>query len=75
MKTLTIVYRDILPGEEALEITSHPKVKAMSWSDPIQQRDVAIDALGTILETSTDHEVIKLVLKTLDQIDDLMVFK
>lgn len=37
-KWLTIVYKDIEPGGEAVELGSHPKVSAMSWSHAMDAR-------------------------------------
>jgi hypothetical protein len=38
-KYLTAVYRDINPGDEALELIMHPKMTAASWSHVINERD------------------------------------
>lgn len=40
---LTVVYRGVDPGPEAMEIGAHPKVYAMSWSHAINDRDEAIE--------------------------------
>jgi hypothetical protein len=41
---LTVVYRDIRPGDEARTIGEHPKVSALSWSHALNDRDAAIAA-------------------------------
>ena len=41
---LTVVYRDIQPGDEAHAIADHPKVSAISWSHALHDRDAAIAA-------------------------------
>ena len=43
-KWLTVVYRDIQPGDEAHAIGEHPKVTAMSWSHALHDRDAALAA-------------------------------
>lgn len=43
-KWLTVVYRDVQPGDEAREIGSHQKVSALSWSHAIHDRDAAMAA-------------------------------
>lgn len=44
-KWLTIVYRDIEPGNEAKLLGDHPKVSAMSWSHAMDDRDAALAKL------------------------------
>ena len=39
---LTVVYRDIQPGDEARTIGEHPKVSALSWSHALHDRDAAL---------------------------------
>lgn len=39
---LTVVYRDIRPGDEARTIGEHPKVSALSWSHALNDRDAAL---------------------------------
>lgn len=41
---LTVVYRDIQPGDEARAIADHPKVSALSWSHALHDRDAALAA-------------------------------
>ena len=41
---LTVVYRDIQPGDEARAIADHPKASALSWSHALHDRDAAIAA-------------------------------
>ena len=41
---LTVVYRDIQPGDEARAIAEHPKASALSWSHALHDRDTAIAA-------------------------------
>ena len=41
---LTVVYRDIQPGDEARAIVEHPKASALSWSHALRDRDTAIAA-------------------------------
>ena len=41
---LTVVYRDIQPGDEARAIAEHPKVSALSWSHALHDRDAALAA-------------------------------
>lgn len=41
---LTVVYRDIQPGDEAHAIAEHPKVSALSWSHALHDRDAALAA-------------------------------
>lgn len=41
---LTVVYRDIRPGDEARAIAEHPKVSALSWSHALHDRDAALAA-------------------------------
>ena len=41
---LTVVYRDIRPGDEARTIGEHPKVSALSWSHALNERDAALAA-------------------------------
>ena len=41
---LTVVYRDIQPGDEAHAIADHPKVSALSWSHALHERDAALAA-------------------------------
>ena len=36
---LTVVYRDIKPGDEARELLMHPKTTAASWSHVMNERD------------------------------------
>ena len=43
-KWLTVVYRDIQPGDESRTIGEHPKVSAMSWSHALHDRDAALAA-------------------------------
>ena len=43
-KWLTVVYRDIQPGDESRTIGEHPKVSALSWSHALYDRDAAIAA-------------------------------
>lgn len=43
-KWLTVVYRDIQPGDEARAIAEHPKASALSWSHALHERDTAIAA-------------------------------
>ena len=43
-KWLTVVYRDIQPGDEARAIGEHPKVSALSWSHALHDRDAALAA-------------------------------
>ena len=43
-KWLTVVYRDIQPGDEARAIAEHPKVSALSWSHALHDRDAALAA-------------------------------
>ena len=43
-KWLTVVYRDIQPGDESRTIVEHPKVSALSWSHALHDRDAAIAA-------------------------------
>lgn len=38
---LTVVYRNLTPGEEVRQICEHDKVSAMSWSHAIHDRDAA----------------------------------
>ncbi len=38
-KYLTVVYRDINPGDEARELIMHPKITAASWSHVMNERD------------------------------------
>lgn len=38
-KYLTVVYRDIQPGDEARELIIHPKMAASSWSHALHDRD------------------------------------
>ena len=38
-KYLTVVYRDIKPGDEARELIMHPKMTASSWSHVMNERD------------------------------------
>lgn len=40
-KFMTVVYRDISPGEEARALCEHPKASAMSWSHALNERDAA----------------------------------
>ena len=40
-RRLTVVYRDISPGDEARLLAEHPKASAMSWSHAIRDRDAA----------------------------------
>ena len=41
---LTVVYRDIQPGDEARAIAEHPKASALSWSNALHDRDAALAA-------------------------------
>ena len=41
---LTVVYRDIQPGDEARAIVEHPKASALSWSHALHDRDAALAA-------------------------------
>ena len=41
---LTVVYRDIQPGDEARAIVEHPKASALSWSHALRDRDTALAA-------------------------------
>ena len=41
---LTVVYRDIQPGDEARAIAEHTKASALSWSHALHDRDTAIAA-------------------------------
>lgn len=41
---LTVVYRDIQPGDEAHAIAEHPKASALSWSHALHDRDAALAA-------------------------------
>ena len=41
---LTVVYRDIQPGDEARAIADHPKASALSWSHALHDREAAIAA-------------------------------
>ena len=41
---LTVVYRDIQPGDEARAIAEHPKASALSWSHALHDRDAALAA-------------------------------
>ena len=41
---LTVVYRDIQPGDESRAIGEHPKVSALSWSHALHDRDAALAA-------------------------------
>ena len=43
-KWLTVVYRDIQPGDESRAIGEHPKVSALSWSHALHDRDAALAA-------------------------------
>jgi hypothetical protein len=43
-KWLTVVYRDIQPGDESRTIGEHPKVSALSWSHALHDRDAALAA-------------------------------
>ena len=43
-KWLTVVYRDIQPGDESRSIGEHPKVSALSWSHALHDRDEALAA-------------------------------
>ena len=43
-KWLTVVYRDIQPGDEPRTIGEHPKVSALSWSHALHDRDAALAA-------------------------------
>ena len=43
-KWLTVVYRDIQPGDESRAIGEHPKVSALSWSHALHDRDAALSA-------------------------------
>ena len=43
-KWLTVVYRDIQPGDESRTIGEHPKVSALSWSHALNDRDAALAA-------------------------------
>lgn len=43
-KWLTVVYRDIQPGDESRTIVEHPKVSALSWSHALHDRDAALAA-------------------------------
>ena len=38
----TVVYRGILPGDDARALGSHPLMVAMSWSNALYDRDAAI---------------------------------
>lgn len=38
---LTIVYRDVEPGEEVASLVDHPKMSASSWSHAMHERDDA----------------------------------
>jgi hypothetical protein len=65
----TVVYRGILPGDDARALGSHPLMVAMSWSNALYDRDAAIrdaeslkverDALRGLLERARDtmHEM------------------
>ena len=41
---LTVVYKDIQPGDEAEALIGHAKMSAASWSHALQDRDAAIAA-------------------------------
>ena len=41
---LTVVYRDIQPGDESRAIAEHPKASALSWSHALHDRDAALAA-------------------------------
>lgn len=41
-KWLTIVYKDVQAGDEARQIIEHPKMSAASWSNALNDRDVAL---------------------------------
>ena len=43
-KWLTVVYRDIQPGDEPRTIGEHPKVSALSWSHALHDRDATLAA-------------------------------
>ena len=47
-KYLTVVYRDIAPGQEARELIEHPKISAASWSHALNDRDAAIAQVSTL---------------------------
>ena len=47
-KYLTVVYRDIAPGQEARELIEHPKMSASSWSHALNDRDAAIAQVSTL---------------------------
>jgi hypothetical protein len=38
----TVVYRDVMPGDEARQLTDHPKVCAMAWDNLVRK---SIDSL------------------------------
>lgn len=40
---LTVVYKDIQPGDEAEALIGHAKMSAASWSHALQDRDAAIE--------------------------------
>lgn len=41
-KYMTVVYRDITPGDEARILMEHPKCSAASWSHALDERDAAL---------------------------------
>ena len=62
-KFLTVVYRDIQPGDEARAIGEHPKVSALSWSHALRDLDAAIVVQAkkgaAMTRTSAEQEVAK----------------
>lgn len=68
---LTVVYRDISPGDEARLLAEHTKASAMSWSHAIQDRDAARAVLakwGTpqpvVREPLTDAQIAEMMRDT-----------
>lgn len=45
-KWFTVVYKNVVPGDEAALIGSHPKASALSWSHAMDDRDEALAKLA-----------------------------
>lgn len=58
---LTVVYKDVVPGDEVGALHEHPKCVAISWSNALHDVDYLRNRLPIQQKPMTDDEAFRLV--------------
>lgn len=54
---LTVIYRDVVPGDEVGSLHDHPKCVAMSWSNALHDVDYLRNRLPPQRKPLTDEQI------------------